>query len=160
MNENKLNFGSGKDYRKGWTNLDLTGKCDIQHDVNIFPYPFEDNTFDIILCSHILEHTIEPLKVVKELHRILKPESELIVKLPIGDFTIDHHRGIHTKDYFHALTRTDGVGNDCNPIFELVYQKRRLKNIFSLWYRFKKWALNLVSDEWEYRLMKVKDDKK
>lgn len=155
MDRKKLNVGCGKDYRDGWINLDYDGKCDVKHDLNKFPYPFEDNYFDYILCSHTLEHVLEPLKVAKELHRILKRKGEIVFLLPVGDFTIDHFRGIHTKDYFYALVRNDGAGNDSRKSFELIHQKRRLKKPIRLYFRFRNWFLNLFTDEWEYKLKKI-----
>ena len=44
--EKKLNFGSGEDYREGYVNIDWNplAEPDIQHDLNKYPYPFENNT--------------------------------------------------------------------------------------------------------------------
>ena len=47
------------------------------HDLNQFPYPFEDNFADKIYLGDVIEHMIftqAPL-VLKELHRILKPDG-------------------------------------------------------------------------------------
>lgn len=46
-----------------------------------FPYP--DNTFDVVLCSEILEHLIySPSHMLYEINRVLKPGKELIVTTP------------------------------------------------------------------------------
>lgn len=83
-NSKKLNFGCGEDYREGWVNMDCHSKLksDIKHDFNIFPYPFEDNTFDEILASHILEHLKEPIKVLQELKRISKDKAHIKIFVP------------------------------------------------------------------------------
>ena len=46
----KLNLGCGRDIREGYVNLDKAGLdgVDVVHDLNVFPYPFEDNEFDEI----------------------------------------------------------------------------------------------------------------
>ncbi|MHC5200807.1 class I SAM-dependent methyltransferase [Myroides sp. LJL119] len=44
--------------------------------------PFEDNSFDIILCNHVLEHIPDDQKAMKELYRILKPGGMGIFQVP------------------------------------------------------------------------------
>ena len=44
MDSMKLNLGCGKDIRHGYVNLDIVNYGGNQiHDINAFPYPFEDN---------------------------------------------------------------------------------------------------------------------
>ena len=42
----KLNLGCGNDYKDGFVNVDI-GNCkkDLEHNLEIFPYPFEDDQF-------------------------------------------------------------------------------------------------------------------
>ena len=44
---------------------------------------YEDNRFDIILCSHVLEHIPNDTKAMSELYRVLKPGAFAIVMVPI-----------------------------------------------------------------------------
>ena len=44
---------------------------------------FEDNFFNVILCSHVLEHIKEDLVAMKELFRVLKPNGWAIIQAPI-----------------------------------------------------------------------------
>ena len=54
---NKLNIGCGKDIKEGYVNLDVVDYGGNQiHDLNKFPYPFEENSFEEVFTSHILEH--------------------------------------------------------------------------------------------------------
>ncbi len=51
-------------------------KADICH------LPFEDSTFDVILCNHVLEHIPDDTKAMKELYRILKIGGWGIIQIP------------------------------------------------------------------------------
>lgn len=79
----KLNVGCGADIREGYINLDLANLpgVNVVHDIELFPYPFESDTFDEILCQDVLEH-VEYIPVLKELHRILKKGGTLTIRVP------------------------------------------------------------------------------
>ncbi len=81
---NKINLGCGKDIKTGWINLDsveLPG-VDICHDLEVLPLPFEDNTFDEVLCQSILEHIHDYIPILKDIHRILKTGGKLSILVP------------------------------------------------------------------------------
>lgn len=42
--------------------------------------PFDDQAFDTVICSHVLEHTLRPVEVVQELRRVAK--KKLIIVVP------------------------------------------------------------------------------
>ncbi len=44
---------------------------------------FEDNSFDVILCIHVLEHIVDDKKAIGELFRVLKPNGYVIIQAPI-----------------------------------------------------------------------------
>ncbi len=50
--------------------------------------PFEDNSFDVILCNHVLEHIPDDIKAMQELYRVLKPSGWGIFQIP-QDLTRD-----------------------------------------------------------------------
>jgi len=80
----KLNLGCGEDTKAGYVNVDFQPhvKPDIVHDLNALPYPFPDNSFELIEAFHILEHLDRPFLIMKELHRLLKPGGVLHIKAP------------------------------------------------------------------------------
>lgn len=44
--------------------------------------PFEDQSFDLVLCSEVLEHIPNDAAAIAELLRILKPGCQLVVSVP------------------------------------------------------------------------------
>lgn len=44
--------------------------------------PFEDASFDVVVCSEVLEHLFEPQLSVAEVIRVLRPGGRLIVTVP------------------------------------------------------------------------------
>lgn len=80
----KLNLGCAYKILPGHVNLDRHKHqgVDVVHDLNKFPYPFNNNEFDEILASHILEHVDDMPRTMKELHRILKSGGKLVIKGP------------------------------------------------------------------------------
>jgi len=67
------------DYRSAdLSNPMVVDKVDIM-DMDIY----KDETFDFVLCSHVLEHVNGDVKAMKELHRVLKQGGTGILMAPI-----------------------------------------------------------------------------
>lgn len=79
----RLNLGCGNDIRKGWINLDQYEHegVDVIHDLNELPLPFEDDSFNFILCKNLLEH-INYIPLMNELQRILKKNGRVYIRVP------------------------------------------------------------------------------
>lgn len=64
-----------------YTTTDLESPiADVKAD--ICNLPFEDNSYDIILCNHVLEHIPDDTKAMQELYRVLKPGGYGIFQIP------------------------------------------------------------------------------
>ena len=46
--------------------------------------PFENHSYDLILCNHVLEHIPDDLKAMSELYRVLKRGGTLIAQVPMN----------------------------------------------------------------------------
>ncbi|TRO64031.1 class I SAM-dependent methyltransferase [Christiangramia sabulilitoris] len=64
-----------------YTTTDLESPlADVKAD--ICDLPFDNNSFDFILCNHVLEHIPDDRKAMQELYRILKPGGTAILQIP------------------------------------------------------------------------------
>jgi ubiquinone/menaquinone biosynthesis C-methylase UbiE len=50
--------------------------------LDIHSLPFDDNTFDVVFCNHVLEHVDDDRKAMREIHRTLKPGGWAILQIP------------------------------------------------------------------------------
>lgn len=57
-------------------------RVDIVHDLNRIPWPFEDNTFDVVICQDCIQVFDSILNTVNEIHRISKPGARLKIRTP------------------------------------------------------------------------------
>jgi SAM-dependent methyltransferase len=85
-----LHFAPERILRKQFSsmpNLDYTtadlndSSVDIKIDITEIPYA--DNTFDVIFCSHVLEHVPNDRKAMSELARVLKPGGWAYLQVPL-----------------------------------------------------------------------------
>jgi SAM-dependent methyltransferase len=67
------------------------GAADVAADVTALP--FEDGAFDVVLCSHVLEHVEDDVAAIRELARVTRPGGTAIVLVPI-----DHGRARTYED--------------------------------------------------------------
>ncbi|MBT3642968.1 methyltransferase domain-containing protein [archaeon] len=152
----KLNLGCGFNYRKDFVNCDLRQnlKADKHFDLNTFPYPFKENSIDFILISHVLEHLEDPIKVLKECHRILKLNGELQVEVPyfasecaFADIDHKHFFGITT---FNTITQKEKnhFRGPFNSLMNFEIINRRL-----IWRKFFKPLENLINIS--YKTMRI-----
>ena len=107
-----------------YTTTDLHSPlADVKAD--ICALPFEDNSYDLILCNHVLEHIPNDLKAMKELYRVLKPRGTAILQVPLeegrentfeDDSIIDQqertrifgqydHVRVYGQDYYNRLQK-------------------------------------------------------
>lgn len=90
-----LDFGCGsKPYQHLFSNAteyigvdyEIEGRTENLDKIDFFydgkKIPFEDNSFDGILCTEVLEHVFNIDELLKELHRILKPNGKAIITTP------------------------------------------------------------------------------
>ena len=91
------------------TTLDIqkSERVDVIHNLEKYPYPFDDNQFDKIYASHVMEHLTDTLAVMKELHRITKPGGKIVIIVPhFSGYTAwsnPDHKKAFAADAFHRF---------------------------------------------------------
>lgn len=50
--------------------------------MDVHQIPFDDNTFDVAFCNHVMEHVQDDIKAMSEIHRVLKPGGWAIIQIP------------------------------------------------------------------------------
>ncbi len=78
-----LDVGCGTNKKDGAIGIDraeLPG-VDVVHDLNSYPWPFADDSFDEIYMMDIIEHLDNTIKAMEEVHRLLKKGGKLHIRV-------------------------------------------------------------------------------
>ncbi len=57
--------------------------------MDIQKMPFADNSFDVVLCNHVLEHIPDDYKALSEIQRVLSPKGWAILQIPFFDLDLE-----------------------------------------------------------------------
>jgi SAM-dependent methyltransferase len=60
--------------------------------------PYEDGRFDLVLCTQVLEHAVDPSRVIAEIHRVLRPRGVVLAST-------------HGVEIYHPGPPGSGVGD-------------------------------------------------
>jgi len=84
----RLNLGCGDAKIDGWVNVDKYGHFDpdVVHDLETFPWPFDDDAAEEVLLNHVLEHLGQDtdvfLGVMAELYRVCRAGAAVRIHVP------------------------------------------------------------------------------
>jgi len=103
-------------------------KCDA-NDMSIL---FNDETFSVVILSHVLEHIEEPQKALNEIHRILKPNGILFIEIPLESEIkpeVGHFSYFKKPTHLYKITNGFGVLDEYHDI------KKREALVTRVWFR-------------------------
>jgi len=109
---------------------------DYQSDILDIPVP--DASFDVVVCTEVLEHVPEPIKAVRELARILRPGGLMLLTSPLGCLLHQepfHFYGGYTPYWYRRFV--DEAGCDVVAI-------QSNQGFFSLFSDYSQWFSNLI----------------
>ncbi len=125
-----LDVGCGPSKAKGAIGMDWVGYpgVDVVHNLEKFPWPFPDQSFDRIRARHVLEHVDAMIPAMDELHRILRPGGVLQIIVPYfgrySAFRDPTHRRFCTWESFDYFV--PGMGKQVYSKNGFRYVRREL----------------------------------
>jgi len=136
----KLNLGCGGDIMEGYINVDslkLNG-VDIVHNLNKFPWPFKNNTFEEVIMKSVLEHVDNPIKTLKEVIRIGSNNSSITIIVPYAH-SLAAVTDIQHKTHFTENSFSEELLREYD-LQELKLEKRQFlyKNLWKRYIPFKR----------------------
>ena len=57
--------------------------ADVRADIT--KLPFEDDSFDLVICSHVLEHVPDDRTAIAELFRVVRPRGTAVIQVPAAE---------------------------------------------------------------------------
>ena len=136
-----LNLGSGGEPREGYLNVDKNPRApqvDVVHDLDQYPWPFEDEAIDEVLMSHCLEHLVDHNRAMAEIYRILK--KGCIAKITVPHFTWQYAFHDPTHRHFFGYNTFFYYARDCG-YFDFKFSSCKARIVFGK--RYSVWNIVL-----------------
>ena len=156
-----IDLGCGKNKVIGSVGLDKVKleSVDIVHDLLSFPYPVENESYDLIYLRHTIEHfSIENIDLIlKECYRILKKRGKIQVNVP-HVFSISAYTDLTHKSYYTFNSGKFWDKNDSKSYYSNINAIWTLKRVECSinWFDWKGRILSyfdmLLSKIMEYRI--------
>ena len=138
-----LDVGCGSKKWPGAVGLDISEDtdADVVHDLNEFPYPLQDDSFDQVLMQDVLEHVRDPIRVMDELHRVCRPGGRIQLRTPHFSSMLAYSDPTHTH-YFSA----EAIRTLAEPRFShyTTVRMRVVHVTIDLWFPFRVLGVGLL----------------
>ena len=129
-----LDLGCGRAKTPGAIGMDSNpnSDADVIHDLDVFPYPFLDESFDRVVCNGIIEHLDNVVHVMEELYRVCRSGATISITTPyftsVDAFTDPTH-----KHYFSSRSFDYFTGNFPEYSFYSVARFRKQRVDIRFW---------------------------
>lgn len=120
-----LDLGCGQRKYPGAVGVDISPGTDaaIVHDLDSYPWPIEDSSFDQVLAQDVIEHIREPYRFMEELARICRPGATVQLRTPHFSSVLAYSDPTHRHYLSLAGVRAladPGFGHYADSRFEVV----------------------------------------
>lgn len=89
----------------------------------------EDDTYDVVLSSHVIEHLANPLRTLAAWRRITRPGGHLLLVAPHKAGTFDHHRPVTPRPHFLADLEAGTGEGDLTHLEETLALHDRTRDV-------------------------------
>jgi len=109
-------------------------EADVVHDLETFPYPLEDNSFDVVMLQDVIEHIGDLYGLMREVHRVARRDARVLIRTPHFSSILAY--GDPTHKHYLSLLAVEGLAE---PGFAHYTNKRFrvLSNRVDLWLPFR-----------------------
>jgi SAM-dependent methyltransferase len=79
-----LDVGCGINKKAGAIGIDRNpaSRADVLCELDRFPYPFRDSSFDSLQAVHVIEHVSDVIRTMEEFHRLVRAGGEVLIVTP------------------------------------------------------------------------------
>ena len=79
-----LDVGCGINKKPGAIGVDRNpaSRADVIAELDHFPYPFRDSSFDALQAVHVIEHLSDVIRSMEEFHRLVRGGGEVLIVTP------------------------------------------------------------------------------
>jgi len=125
-----LDVGCGNRKAQGAWGIDLDPRsdADVICDLNHYPWPLAGGQFEEILCHHVLEHVVDVMRFMEEIHRVARPGA--LVKVVTPHYTSPSSYADPTHHHHFAAGLPDYLVTHCVPRFEKVGVHLRFSRLY------------------------------
>jgi SAM-dependent methyltransferase len=109
-----LDVGCGTRKAPGAIGIDRNpaSSADVICDLDRFPYPFADNSFDAVRAVHVIEHVADVIRTMEEFHRLVRAHGRIRLETPhytdFSSFCDPTHRSHLTSFSFRYFGEKHG----------------------------------------------------
>jgi SAM-dependent methyltransferase len=142
-----LDVGCGSNKHPGAVGIDWSPdtEADVVHDLDVLPWPLEDDSFDEILLQDVIEHLRDPYGAFAEIHRVGRPGARVRLRTPHFSSALAYSDPTHVHYFSAAAIRALG-----EPGFA-HYSAARFRVVdvrLDLWLPFRVVGIAALANRW------------